>query len=301
MNRNQETLRKFEQGLNPQAPEKSTVKAEVKGYGEISSIFSVAGIAGWVFKRLPLFATVAEAEKYAANYQRYTAALQDAGLHLPADSITIVEGERVVLYVGQEEIAKENFCHNLLHSLQASDNIIMIGQLLTQINKVFNYNQHHRPAMELSIDGQVSNWARVNRQIVFVDTSTPLFKHHGKEQLDPELLLNSTPGILKWIIRRFFLQEVMDRYYDQRLVFIDLLANLHKEQKPELISEALQAANNQLPDNLEKISRKEVDNYYKEDKFIWQLFLSFRKIDRWFTNNILGRRYQFILPGKIKR
>ena len=45
MKSNQETLEKFEHGLNPQSPEDSVVKAEVKGYGEISSIFSsVSGI-----------------------------------------------------------------------------------------------------------------------------------------------------------------------------------------------------------------------------------------------------------------
>ncbi len=93
----------------------------------------------------------------------------------------------------------------------------------------------------------------------------------------------------------------MDRYYDLRLVFIDLTANLHKEQKPVLIPEVVKAANHLLPDRTKKITLKEVDSYYKEDKFIWQLFLFFRKIDRWFTNKVFGKRYQFILPGKIKR
>ena len=134
-----------------------------------------------------------------------------------------------------------------------------------------------------------------------MDTSTPLLKLNGKEQLDPELLLNSTPGALKWLIRSFFLQDVMDRYYDIRLVYIDLIANLHKEQKPELIPEVIKLANNLMPEGIDKISHKEVTSYYKEDKFIWQLFLVLRKIDRWFTNTIFRKRYQFILPGKTKR
>ena len=187
-------LTEFEQGLNPQAPEKSAIKAEVKGYGEISSIFSVTGIEGWIFKRLPLFDTVAAAEKYVANYHNYTAALGKAGLSLPADSTTIVRGEKVVLYVGQEELAKAAFCHNLLHTLAPADSLNMIVKILTEINKVANYNKQHTPATELSIDGQVSNWAMVDDKIIFVDTSTPLFKVNGEEQLDPELLLNSTPG-----------------------------------------------------------------------------------------------------------
>jgi hypothetical protein len=45
----------------------------------------------------------------------------------------------------------------------------------------------------------------------------------------------------------------------------------------------------------------EVDTYYREDKLIWSFYLSFRRIDRWLTTKIFRRRYEYILPGKIKR
>jgi hypothetical protein len=220
---------------------------------------------------------------------------------VPNDSTSIVVGEKVVLYVGQEEFKKEEFCHNLLHALSDDDSLKMIEQILVEIAKIFSFNKEQMPSLELSIDGQISNWALVNGITVFVDTSTPLLKQNGIEQLDPELLLNSTPGALKWLIRKFFLQEVMDRYYDMRLVYIDLIANLHKEQKPALIPNVIELANKFLPAEVEQITFKEVTSYYKEDKFIWQLFLVLRKMDRWFTNTIFRKRYQFILPGKTKR
>jgi Family of unknown function (DUF6206) len=301
MDNHQQILEDFERGLNPQSPEKSVIKAEVKGYGEISSIFSVEGISGWVFKRLPLFNKPDEANTYVSNYLTYTNALKQAGLNLPTDSANIVEGEKIVLYVGQQEYAAKNFCHNLLHTLNHQEVLSMINSILLAIKKVWDFNRRNKPELELSIDGQVSNWAIIKDRVVYVDTSTPLFKVNGKEQLDPELLLNSTPGALKWIIRNYFLKEVMERYYDLRLVFIDLTANLHKEQKLELITEAIDMANNHLPKDMNKITVKEVDAYYKDDKFTWQLFLFFRKIDRWLTNKVLRRNYQFILPGKIKR
>ncbi len=301
MDKHQEILQQFEDGLNPQSPEKSKVKAEVKGYGEISSIFSVEGIPNWIFKRLPLFNTNEQAENYVVNYNQYIISLKKAQINVPNDGTYIVAGEKVVLYVGQEEFKKEEFCHNLLHTLSNDESLKMIEQILVEIAKIFSFNKEQNPAIELSIDGQVSNWANVNDTIVFVDTSTPLLKQNGKEQLDPELLLNSTPGALKWLIRKFFLQEVMDRYYDMRLVYIDLIANLHKEQKPALIPAVIELANRLLPVEIEPISVKEVTSYYKEDKFIWQLFLVLRKMDRWFTNTIFRKRYQFILPGKTKR
>ncbi len=294
-------LDKFEKGLNPRRPDKSEIKATVKGYGEISSIFSAEGLPDWVFKRLPLFKNEEDARRYARNYLHYTGALKAAGLTLPEDSVTIVGENPVSLYIGQMEIPGHYFCHKLIHTLTEDEATGMITRILSEIKKVWQYNRDMTPEIELSIDGQVSNWAMDGDNLIFVDTSTPLFKLNGDEQLDPELLLNSTPGPLKWIIRKFFLQGVMDRYYDLRLVYVDLLANLYKEQKPGLIDILLPSANERLPGQSEKITKKEIDAYYREDKFIWQLFLALRKIDRWVISNILRKQYQFILPGKIKR
>ena len=52
---------------------------------------------------------------------------------------------------------------------------------------------------------------------------------------------------------------------------------------------------------IQPIDAEEVRSYYREDALIWTLYLSFRRIDRWLTTKILRRRYEFILPGKIRR
>ena len=204
------------------------------------------------------------------------------------------------MYLAQEALNKEDLCQNKLPVLSKKETIEMLKNILIEIKKVMDFNQQNSD-IALSIDGQVSNWALVNNKLLYFDTSTPLFKIKGKEQMDPELLLNSTPKALRWMIRWFFLQEVMDRYYEIRLIYIDLIANLYKEKKQDLINATLEIANGLLPKSIDKISRKEIDKYYQNDKFIWQLFLSLRKIDRWFTNNILRKQYEFMLPRKIER
>ena len=297
---NEEFLQSFEQGLNPQFPKKSTIPAEIVGYGEISSIFKINPYNQWVIKRLPLFTRVMEANIYSKNYNIYTSKLKQAGLNLPDDRIFIISDKKVVLYLAQKALKKEDLCQNKLHSLSNEDVIEMLNNIFLNIKKVADFNKNNKPEIELSIDGQVSNWALVNNELLYFDTSTPLFKMEEKEQLDPELLLNSTPKALRWLIRRFFLQEVMDRYYDLRLVFMDVIANLHKEKRQDLIDETIKIANNLLVKE-ELITRKEVDKYYANDKFIWQLFLALRRMDRWLTKNIFKNQYEFILPGKIKR
>ena len=121
------------------------------------------------------------------------------------------------------------------------------------------------------------------------------------EQLDPKLLLQAAPSYLRWIFERLFLDDVMNRYYDSRKVYTDLAANLHKEQLPELIPDALQIINRLQDQAQPPLTGKELNRYYLEDKIIWSVFLSLRRFDRWVSTRLLRRRYEFILPGKIER
>ena len=84
-------------------------------------------------------------------------------------------------------------------------------------------------------------------------------------------------------------------------MYIDLAANLYKEQRPDLIPLTVTIINRQLGTDQKPLTVDEVDKYYREDKLIWSFYLSFRRIDRWLTTKIFRRRYEYILPGKIKR
>lgn len=283
-------IQQFEEGLNPQYPEQSKIPAQIVGYGEISSIFKIKPYDDWVFKRLPLFTTPQEAKRYINKYNDYVIYLKKAGIALPKDNTLIIEGKKTVVYLVQESLNKVDLCQNKLHSLPAQEALKMIDNIFKEIKKI-----------DLSIDGQISNWAWVADKLMYFDTSTPLFKVNDIEQMDPELLLNSTPIAMRWLIRKFFLQEVMDRYYDLKLIYIDLIANLYKEKKTTYIDESIKRANAIFAQNGSPITRKGVDKYYQNDKFIWQLFLALRRLDRWLTNKIFRKQYEFILPGKIER
>lgn len=300
-------LFRFEKGLNPQDLESSSIQARCIGYGEISAIFVIEGNQDIAYKRLPLFKSRNEAEAYRLIYHEYCELLKKAGLRLPEDETSIVEvpGRPVVLYIAQRKLPGDRLCHNLLHTLDSDSIKIMIQEVVSETGKVWEFNRIYEPSLRLAIDGQLSNWAWINENedhlLYFIDTSTPLYRKEGVEKQNPELLLQSAPGFLRWMIRMFFLEDVMTRYYDPILVNTDLAGNLFKEQKPELVPLALEIINRSIRDNEKKITLKDIEKYYREDKLIWTLFLSFRKIDRWIKTALLGKRYEFILPGKIKR
>ena len=306
MNIDSALLNKFEAGLDPQNLKDSSVPAIILGFGEISTVFQIGGCADIAYKRMPLFQNVASAERYAGQFLEYCSLLAESGLKLPESETVIVTlpGRPVVLYIAQKILPPERFAHKLIHILNPDETAKMMEKILSRIELVWSFNREKEPLFELALDGQLSNWVFPDNgqdELSFVDTSTPLFRKNGVEQLDPELLLQSAPGFLRWMLRLFFLDDVMNRYYDRRQVCIDLAANLYKEQKPELLPLTVEIMNSMFFGKEKPLSVEEVEKYYRTDRMIWSLFLAFRRIDMFIKTKIFMKRYEFILPGKIKR
>lgn len=314
-------LKRFEHGLNPKAPEKSLIPARILGYGEISTIFEILkeDQQGLAFKRMPIFLSMDEMDRYEALFIHYNKLLsEELGIMVPEYSTARVYPEtgNMVVYIIQEKLPPESLCHRLLHRLDTASLKTLFLVILRQMMKVWRFNANSNATL-MGLDGQLSNWAlkdlnpadpsvTQDSEFYYIDTSTPFIRINGKEQLEPELFLRSAPSFLVWLIRAFFLQGVLDRYYDFHLVVVDLIANLYKEQRPDLIRDFIDAANSffvhEASDlKINPITVGEVKSYYREDAFIWRLFLALRRLDRIISTYILNRPYPYILPGKIKR
>ena len=271
-----ELLQHFEAGLDLRHPERSAIPARVFGYGEISTVFTIdaPGAAGWAFKRMPMFRDEAEAQAYEALYHAYVRALTERiGLRVAVgDTVRVVDpvAGRVVLYIVQERLSSDAIGHRAIHRLPPSEIMRLARAVLLQCRLVFDFNREHRGVLELGLDGQLSNWAITacdpvagalppTVELVYLDTSTPLMRRDGREQLDPELLLRSAPSFTLWLLRRAFLPEVMTRYYDFRRVAMDLVANFYKEGRPELVPELVETVNRFFVDELREVGIQAID------------------------------------------
>ena len=79
-------LRRFEAGLNPNAPESNAIPSRVLGYGEISTVFEIetAPFTGFALKRMTVFETAVELDAYLAAYDEYHRLLEEEiGIQLP--------------------------------------------------------------------------------------------------------------------------------------------------------------------------------------------------------------------------
>jgi hypothetical protein len=314
-------LQEFEHGLDPLNPQSSRIPCHVLGYGEISTVFEiqVEGLQDLAFKRMCCFETPDELKPYVETYLVYNQILENqVELHLPPHGYAMFTGEngRPVFYIIQQRLLPASIGNNALQLLSPQQIISLFRLVLLELHKVWAFNRSH-PACQVGIDGQISNWAIENfdpqqpslnqgATLLYLDTSTPIIRLDGVEQLNAELFLRSAPPYLAWILRLLFLQEVVTRYYDARKVTIDLIANFYKEQRPELVPELVAEANTYIRGEgadlgLAEISEKEVSDYYRQDELIWRLYLGMRRFDRFVRRKMLRLDYPYILPGQIKR
>ena len=316
---NRAALSEFEQGLNVRQPGQSRIPAHVLGYGEISTVLEIqsAQFSNLAYKRMSMFRNEAEVTQYAALYGEYVDVLKNrCGVHVVAGELIKVPGVkgRIVAYIAQEKLQSQSIAHRAIHSRPDSEALRLVQTALQETQKVFDFNRAHANELEVGFDGQISNWAIADMgaeasrlpadiQLVYLDTSTPLLRKGGREQLDPELFLRSAPFFLVWVLRLLYLDEVLTRYYDFRRVALDLVANFYKEQRTDLIPALIHLVNDSFAardDQLKPLTAQEVASYYKQDAQLWSAYFAARKVDR-FLHRLIGKPYPYILPDKIAR
>ena len=320
-----EILQLLENSLDTNNPEKGEVPIKLLGFGEISLVFEILTekTKNLAFKRLPIFDNKEQVEKHIAGYIEYNRLLND-DLHIevpPSDAAWVYadkKKKKISLYCIQDKISQPDSIGNkIIHKVGIEDVKNLILLVLSATKKVWKFNKDNiEKGIQIGLDGQISNWVvkefdvndphvNIDSKLIYIDTSTPLYRINQEEAMEAELFLKSAPSFLRWVLKLFFLDEVLDRYYDWREVIIDLIANFYKEQLPEMIPDLLNVVNDFFTSeakdfNIEPITIKELKKYYKNDKMIWVIFQNFRRFDR-FLKKIFRKKYDFYLPEKIKR
>jgi len=304
----------FENQLNPADPQSGSIPVEILGYGEISTTLCISGMDGLAFKRMPPFPDEDAAAAYRQAVDEYCAALAATGIRVVEHdfaSLINKDGEHIV-YLVQPRLEARTIGNARLQEATEEEFITMLTLILRSMAGVWRKNRRDEPGESFGLDSQISNWVFSDEALTgegqpsYLDVSTPLYRRDGHEMLDTEIFLKSAPSFLIGIIRRFFLRDVLDRYHDIRAVTIDVIANLYKEGRPDRIPLALETANRFFAGDasdlaVAPLTAKEIDAYYREDKFIWSFLLAARRADRFIKTRLLGKKYNFILPGPVKR
>jgi hypothetical protein len=312
-------INRFEEGIDPLYPERSKIPARVLGYGGMSTVLTInEGNPDLVYKRMPMFKCKEELRSYLRVYEIYQEQLATAGIHAVPAAITSYcpPTGGVVVYIIQEKLDSDSLVNKAIQTLSRAEVECLFGAVLDNIGRVHAYKQANAGTIELGFDAQMSNWAIAGYEprrpalpdpleLIYLDTSSPLLRWRCEEQLNPELFLRCAPSFLRWIIRLLFLDGVMNRYYDIRQVVMDVLANLYKEKREDVIPNLITMANTFLAEELgeafsQRLDADEVAGYYREDAQIWRFYLTSRRVDRR-LHRLLGKPYPYVLPGHIDR
>lgn len=302
-------LNALEQRLDPAQPQYSGV--EVVGYGEVSAVLCLPQFPDRVFKRMSGFPTSASADAYTGVVQRYMTILRDLEVDVaPTELIALSPAtERHVVYIVQPRLDHARFGNTLLRQLPVHDLRGLLEQIFDAIRRVVDGNRRRDDEREVGIDAQLSNWhwPRHEARPMLIDISTPFMNHRGVLEVGTDVFLRAYPGVMQWWLRRTrAVEKYLEDYLDTRRTIVDLLGNFIKEGVADRVADAVVVANLWMtaqPDGecYRPIDVAEVRAYYARDAATLELSLRARRLTRFVQNELLGRRYDFILPGHIRR
>ncbi len=312
-------LKEFEKFIDTSNPEKGKIPIKILGYGEISLVFEIVGDPQKIaYKRIPIFDTEKQVKRHVWAYNEYNKLLKEAGLNLPDYDVAyfIDDDKEIQFYCVQEKLNPDSVCNKVMHQISNQEINTLVLLIMREMRKVWSYSLKNKK-IDLGLDGQISNFCVKNydpnnlkitkdTKLLYIDTSTPMFRIYGNEAMDAVLLLKSAPSFLRGILKALFLKETVGRYYDLRKVTIDLIANFIKEQKSELVPGLTRLLNKFFKEeasdfDIAPLTLKEIQKYYKSDAQMWDIFQSVRKFDRYLKTKVFKKRYNFYLPGEIKR
>ncbi|MEB3780861.1 MAG: DUF6206 family protein [Desulfurococcales archaeon] len=304
-------LEEFEETLDP-VRETACYPFKILGYGEISTVIEIEHPAfrGIALKRIPGFPSRGAAESHGRLYEDYNSVLRGLGIETPEYGWVVVDRSdgSSVLYLAQKLLPAESIGNRAIHRLDHEGNKRLIYSVISHLASIWRHNASGREPL-VGIDAQISNWSIKDprsMELLYLDTSTPLLRVNGVEQIDPEVFLKAAPPLIRWLLKTLFLQEILDRYYDPHSILVDLVANYIKEKRGDLVPKLVDWVNEELETNytdlgIRPLSLEEVYKYYRSDARIWSIYLSSRKLHRFITSKILRRRYDYLLPKHIER
>lgn len=306
-----EILSAFEAQLDPTRPEGGPFGCQVVGYGEVSAVLTLAALPGRVLKRMSGFPTAGEAAAYAAVVGRYLELL--AGQEVPVASTERVqlapEPDRHVVYLVQERLEEKQLGQVWLQRARDPELFELLGRVLETVARVLRANPLRDDGREASIDPQLSNWAwpGPGAEPLLVDVGTPFLRCNGALETGAEIFLRAfPPGIRAFVRRARLVERYIADYFRLDRVILDVLGNFIKEGASHRLEAGIAFANDWLAgqpeaERFRPIQRRRVEAYYRDDARTLAWMLRVRRLQRFVRTRLLLRRYDFILPGRIRR
>lgn len=308
-----EVVERFETALDPARPTAGG-DAEVVGYGEVSTVLRLAALPSWVCKRMAGFHDPPAASRYLTVVRRYLECLASHDIDVAETRMVAVRiaARRPVVYLLQPDFDRRGFGSEILRAGDDAQLLACVDRVLAHVRTLMLANRRTTDGRTLTVDAQLSNWhfplagGAVGAPRL-VDVGTPFMRLHGIDEIGIELFLAPVPPPFRALSRwQRDVERYIDDYFDPRRILLDLLGNFHKETRPDRIPLVRTHVNRWLAAEgaaleVGALDAREIDDYYRGDARKLEFFLKVRRLDRYVRVHLLRQRYDFILPGLIRR
>jgi hypothetical protein len=305
-------LRALEICLQSGRPGICQVPYYVRSIGRTSTSFEINldSMSGILFNRISIFDSSQEVDHFKSSHGNYLQILEkQVGMQLRVLKQATIKCPTgtPVFYIIQCKFPAYSIGNNAIHLMNRLDTIKFFSRVLNELRKVWRFNREH-PNNEVSIDGRLINWAldkfdpdrslhEQDINLVYLNTSKPFFRIAGIEQLEPSIILRTTPGIIARYIMRFTHDKFVAPFYDQRSMILDLLSGFYEENRPDLVAELLFAANYALTREgntafeLQPIQDSEIRRRYWQQNLVRSMISKQRRIECMYYRKLLRRAH----------
>jgi hypothetical protein len=268
----------------------SGARGEIRliGAGEMTCVLEWRGHA---CKRLPPFTDQSRIDGYARLLEEYLARLRDCGVAVLDTRLHVVSrGGAHMVYLAQPLIPADHCLPAWIRSATQADGIAMVRLVMDHVRRC--------TAKGVGIDANLSNWSVRDGQPLYFDVSTPMLRDaDGRHRLDTEIFVATLPAMVRGLVRRYFVTELLDRYFDARTVYENLIGDLPNTRLDDLTMPLLAEANARLD---RPLTLKQIEAYRREDWLTWRAIRQLLKLEQFWRRTILRAPNPHLLPSQFK-
>jgi hypothetical protein len=234
---------------------------KIVGHGSISVSIEWRGSA--VVKPLPLFPSRAAFDAYFSVLGKHFQILEDGNVGVLPTALQGLEREGGAWagWLIQPRVPPERLLPQYLRSVGRREAVAGLNDLAAHITEVVS--------PRFGLDADLTNWCVDDAgRLLLLDSSPPLLRDdRGRGLLDLGIFLASIPRVLRAPVRRFVVPRLINKFFERRSLFVDILSGFYSEQLTHLLPEILPRWSS-LVEN--EITEEEVLRYKRRNERLWR-------------------------------
>ena len=242
-------------------------------------------------KRLPLFSSLDDLERYEQLLKRYLAELRSRGVRLLETRIERIGTDDFAgaAYCVQPLIKQDAVLSRYLASCPQTEAEALLDQVLESVKSVVSDR--------VGLDADVSNWCLQHGRLTLIDVTTPMLRDENlKEELQYEMFLTSLPWAARSALKRVGVEAFIGKFYSRRGILLDMLCGLYREGIERHVPYFMARANEVVS---ESFSLAEVRRYSILNETLWSAGRKLQQLERLWRVRIRRETYPFLLrPSK---